>query len=359
MKKILIVVDAPGPAEFIEPVIPLLKQDAGIDVSLVTVKESPSKILSKYNLLRCDHEEDAELIYKNINPDILLVATSSLALGPYVNNVFTELARADGKKIICFQDFWANHRCPVNFKMMKYWQVVLAPDEMAKNFLNQDGYEGQIVVTGNPAFDKYRNVDVAAERKRLRGQLGISNDALVLLYIGQGTPQSYTEDEITFRFFINAVRALPQKEVVVIARSHPRDEKPSRYKEMVSDISFLDTSAIALSEAILPVADIVVSMYATNLIHACYLRIPAISILLPNAGKKKLEQMSLSDFPPNSVGATIGVYKGDSWELENIINKIRADADYRAALRKTQENFFPMYANPAAEKSAQFIQSFI
>ena len=103
-KKILIVVDAPGPAEFILPVIPLLKKKH--EVSLITVLASPTEILSAHNPRRIDSESEAANlpavagVYAEINPDILLVAMSSLVLGPYVNQKITELAHADKKKII-------------------------------------------------------------------------------------------------------------------------------------------------------------------------------------------------------------------------------------------------------------------
>ena len=164
-KKILIVVDAPGPAEFILPVVPLLKK---CDVKVVTVKDSPMRILKKYRPIRCDKKEDAEKIYKKFNPDILLIAISSLVLGPYVNNRFTELAHKDAKKNICFQDFCANHRWPMNFKMLKYWQTMLVPDKLAENYLRKDGYEGKIIITGNPSFDRFRKRNLVKERKNLR-----------------------------------------------------------------------------------------------------------------------------------------------------------------------------------------------
>src|SRR3989344_1925101 len=126
MPKILIVVDAPGPAEFIAPIIPELKT---YDTQLVTIGESPTKILSKYRPARCDSEKDAEQIYKNFSPDALLIAMSSLTTGPYVAGRFTDLAAEESRPIICFQDFWANHRWPMNFKMMPKWNAVLTIED--------------------------------------------------------------------------------------------------------------------------------------------------------------------------------------------------------------------------------------
>lgn len=362
--KILIVVDAPGPAEFIFPVMPLLQKNNGI--LLVTVDQptqAAHKILQKYNPTSCSSEEEAEPIYQKFNPDILLVGMSSLVLGPYVNKKFAELAHADGKKIISFQDFWANHRWPMNWQMLKFCNAVLTPDEMAKNFLEQDGYEGKIIITGNPAFDKFSDINVAAERKKLRQKFNLSEKDFVILHSGTGTPQSWQEDEVTFKFLAEVIRnfrnsSIPQlfnSKLIIISRPHPRDEQPNRYQKLAPDLNLLDVSSFGLTEEILPIADVVIAMYATNLIHSCYLRIPAISILLPNGGKKRLEKISLTDFPPNAVRATIGIYHQSTKELKEVLIKIINNQDYRDEIRKNQEKFFPVSQEQHAQKIVKAI----
>lgn len=354
-KKILIVVDAPGPAEFIAPVIPLLKKNA--NVKLATVKEPPTKILAKYDPIRCDSENEAGPIYKKFNPDVLLVAVSSLTLGPYINNKFTELAHADGKKIVCFQDFWANHRWPMNYKMMKYWQKILVPDDLAENLILQDGYTGKVAVTGSPAFEKFKRVNVAEEKSRLRKKLKIARGAFVILHCGTGTPQSWREDEITFNLVAQTIRNLKKEfpNLVFISRPHPRDEKSNRYQKLAPDLGLLDTSSVKMTEELLPVADVVMAMYSTNLVHACYLRIPAISILLPDAGKKILEGVSLPDFPPNAVGAAIGIYKDSPKILEGEIKKIMSNEKHRLLIRRLQKQFFPFGKKSPAKRVAEEI----
>lgn len=109
-KKILIVADAPGPAEFIALALPFLKHQKDFDFSVVTVNNSSSQVLKEYNPRLCSDEAEAKILYQEFKPDILVVAMSSLANGPFVNVAFTKLAHEDNKKIICFQDFWANHR---------------------------------------------------------------------------------------------------------------------------------------------------------------------------------------------------------------------------------------------------------
>src|SRR3989344_2855592 len=114
MEKVLIVVDAPGPAEFIFPVIPFLK---GYKIKIVTVKDSPTKVLENYKPVCIDRENEAIPFFRDFNPDSLWFAVSSLVSGPYIVRQFTELAYRDEKKIICFQDIWGNHRWPSNLQL--------------------------------------------------------------------------------------------------------------------------------------------------------------------------------------------------------------------------------------------------
>lgn len=357
MKKLLVVVDAPGPAEFIAPVIPKL---SNYDLELITVGESPTKILAKYRPIRLDQENKATAVYKKFNPDALLVATSSLVLGPYVNNKFTKLAHSDSKKIIAFQDYWANHRWPMNLKMMGYWDALLVIDELAKKFVLADGYQGKIIITGSPAFDRFKDVNVFKERRRLRKKFGIPENAFVILHCGTGTPQSWKEDETTFKFLADAVRSLKKDcpDTILISRPHPRDENPDRYEKLAPDLKMPEISSIELTEDILPIADLILGMYSTNLIHACYLRIPGISILLPNAGKKRLAKISLSDFPPNKVAATIGIYRASVPELKKELEKIMQDSAYRSSIQARQKRFFPMEKS-AAKKAVNAIKKLI
>lgn len=361
-KRILVATDAPGPAEFIEMVIPLLKRRAAVLlVTINTPAEAPYKILKKYDPLRCDREKNAKRIYKNFDPDILAVGTSALLLGPYVNNKFIELAHFASAKIICFQDLWATHRWPMNYKMMKYWDKVLAPDKLAKKFLLEDGYSGKIVVTGNPNFDRYIKLNKEKERKWLREKFNLQENDFVMLYVGRGTPQSWEFDEMTFKFFAKAaksiIREMPEKNIVTIVRPHPRDENPTRYKKYSGVLKILDTSEFPSTDDLLPIADVIVGMLSTNHLEACYLTIPAICIILPKAGKIMLEKISLVDFPPNLVGANIGVYRENVNELRDILKRVMADKKFVAAIQKAQAKYFPLPKTPAAKKVAEEILS--
>ncbi|MBI2056280.1 MAG: CDP-glycerol glycerophosphotransferase family protein [Candidatus Sungbacteria bacterium] len=367
MKKLLIVADSPGSAEFIAPVIPLLQKKTKIVVVTVnTSTEAPYTILKKYKPLRCDHEKDAEALFRKIKPDILLAGTSSLIPGPFVNNCFIRLMHREQKPVLVFQDYWANHRWPQNKETLHLWNAVFVPDELAKKFLQEDAFSGNIITTGNPAFDKFTTANPAAIRNALRKELNIRGYEFVILYAGTGTPQAWQEDEATFRFLANALQEFfaNTPNIVFIPRSHPRDEEKNRYQKLAPRLRMYNPDHgknIYSTDNLLLMADCIISMYSTALLHACFLKIPAISILLPDAGRARLRKINLDNFPPNTVGATIGVYKESTKDLVAAFDAVKNDPHYRQKITNAQTQFFSLAQNKksATETAADAITSFI
>lgn len=352
VKKIICVADAPGPAEFLLPVVPLISP--GNAVTAIAVGRAVDVLVETAPII-CASEAEAEKVYEEMRPDLLVAAISSLIeIGPFVNNALIELAAKDGVPVICLQDFWANHRHPSNKKMLPHYRAACVIDEFSKRLWEEDGFKGEIHVTGSPAFDKFADVDVASERRKLRSKFDLTPEDKVIFYIGQGVPRHMNEDKKTFSFVVDAIKALGDPSIKIIARPHPRATETEYYKDVAAGIDVLDTSSIPFTENILPLGDIAVSITATNLIHCCLLRIPAVSVLLPETGMKIMKDIGLDDFPPNATGATIGVYEENPQKLADILRRILDDENYRLALRQNQEKHFPLEAK-AAERVAEVI----
>ena len=340
MKKILIAVDAPGPAEFIAPVLPLLHTQRKLRI--VTAHDSAAHVLKRWQPIRCATRREAERAFDSFQPHTLLLGMSSLPKAPVHRTLVAQAAR-HATPLTAFQDYWGNHRNPENAPIVRQAKKILVPDFFARMLLMEDAYRGEIAITGNPASEKFSRVNVARERSRIRKRLGIPPLAFFVLYAGTGTPQSARADEITFKFFARTIRTLKQteKNLYVAVRSHPRDERPRRYRALARSLETVDTSHISLTDSLLPAVDAVVSMYSTNLIHACYLRIPAISILLPDAGRRRLREIRLNDFPPNGTGASIGIYKNSPALLLKTLSRLNRDQTFRSALASRQKKHFP------------------
>ncbi|MDP3770233.1 MAG: hypothetical protein U1A25_03280 [Candidatus Sungbacteria bacterium] len=355
-KKILCVADAPGPAEFLAPVIPLLC--AHHDTSVVAVGTAMD-ILGQYQPRRCNDEGQASEIYADINPDYVVSAISSLTHGPYVNNRLIAAAYENGVPVICLQDYWANHRVPHNQGIIPMLAEVCVSDDFAASLWKEDGFTGYIDVTGNPAFDRFTAMDVAAERSRLRNLFGLTPRDRVIVFAGQGTPKHIESDKKTFAYVTDAIRAVKSDiPIKLIMRAHPRAVETVYYTELAAGIEIIDTSFARLSDDILPAADVVVSMFSTNLVHACYLRIPAISVLLPEQGRAVLKAVGLDDFPPNILGASMGIYEEDPAVLRAALETIFSDQSVVARMQAAQEKNFPLDGG-AALRVATAIQEFM
>ena len=135
----------------------------------------------------------------------------------------------------------------------------------------------------------------------------------------------------------------------VVIHPHPRDEDPGRYARMAPRLSLIDPSKIKVADRLLPIADVVVSMYSTTLLHACSLRIPAVSILLRQGGRSRLRSIGLNDFPPNQTGASIGIYEPRGKMLIETLRKIKEDKRYRERIRGCQRKNFPAVRGTARD----------
>ena len=367
MAKILCIADAPGPAEFLAPVIPFLTGD--FDVRVVAVDTAMS-VLKSFDPIECNDETLVKELFKEIKPDLLVSGISSLTHGPYVNNAFVEIAYEHKVPIISLQDYWANHRALQNKKIISRAAAVCVPDEFAASLWKEDGFNGKIFITGNPAFDRFLDRDVKKEREHLREQLHLGEKDRVILFAGQGTPMHIESDKTTFAFLCEAIRGFSRgflpllrfqrdmAHIKIIARPHPRAQETSYYQGSAHGIDSINTSFAQFSEDVLPLADVAVSMFSTNLIHACYLRIPAISVLLPMQGRAILQRVGLDDFPPNVSGATVGIYQDDPTLLRDVFEKIFTDNIYRQKITDAQKKYFPL-AEGAAQRVAEMIMRYL
>ncbi len=355
-KIILCVADAPGPAEFLAPVIPLLSEDTDVHVIAVGTARS---VLKEMGAIECDDESQASILFENIKPDMVVFAISSLTNGPYVNNKIVQLAHENNIPVICLQDMWGNQRWPQNKDVMSRSDGVCVLDEYAASLWREDGFNKDIFVTGSPAFDRFATIDVSKERARVRAELGIGENERIVLYAGQGTPHHIEQDKKTFAYVTDAIRALNEKmPVTLIARHHPRAVETEYYKEYSHGIKTIDTSGFEFADEILPAADIVIAMSSTSLLHACYLRISGVSVLLPDQGKVLLKQIGFDDFPPNVMGATVGIYNEDTDVLIQTLEGIFTDELLRSRIRGAQEKSFPLDGG-SAERVAAVVRRFL
>jgi len=337
-KKILCFADAPGPAEFLLPCLSHLEKAGEVKVMAFGKAEGILKTVT--NLKVVTDEVSALAVYEDFLPDILVVAISSLAKGPFIERALLGRAKADSVPVVILQDIWANHRWPHNAETLIHSDAFCTLDEYGKKLLIEDGYPGKVFVTGNPGFDRLIATDVSVRRAEIRKRLGIGEGERVVFYAGQGTPREFLEDKTAFKILCDALRLLPA--VRLIAKPHPRAEVTDYYTEYSSNLNFIEIKENYMSEDILPAADVVISIFATNLVHACYLKIPAVSILVGKEKSPTLAGLRLSNFPPNKSGASVGFYDSDPGELSLLMEKILSGKAFRDQITENQARHFKL-----------------
>ena len=343
--KILLIVDSPGPADSFSVFLPRLAKIAEVKV-LALAKAYP--ILKNFGAEEVATGEQIAAVVDLFKPEIFLPAISSLVQGPYLLNDSVKLAKAKSIPVFLFQDFWSNHRHPSNFAMMSFWDAVATVDNLAADLLKDDKYQGQIFVTGNPAYDKFFHGEFETKRKQARKKLGIPDDRKLVLYVGQGSATNLFSDVPTFKLLCEALELLKDP-VLLSVRPHPRSESIEHYQKFSADLEMVHTPEFFLTDELLPAADLVISMYASNLVHASILGVPTISILLPGAGRKALELCRLDDFPLNNGKGTLGFYENSAEKLAETISEV-----LKGKIKQTH----PDFKSGAADRLASAVKIF-
>jgi hypothetical protein len=347
-KKLLVIADSPGPADSLLSLLPLLDDKVSLQVFAVG---KPCDILKQNAVICLNSLDEAKRELVLFCPDAVLHTVISLLHGPFIANDLVRAARQKGLPIMMFQDFWANHRWPNNREMFPNWDSVLTVDDLAKQFLLNDSYTGEVYVTGNPAYDKFFSIDSLSERRRLRKALDIAIDRPVVIYAGQGTSASLSADEEAFAFLCDVLRLLSPTPAIIV-RAHPRSESVYHYQKYSEGLHLIHTPEFLLTDELLPVADVIVSMFSSNLIHASILDIPAVSLILPKV-RDRLVEIRLDDFPLNITGATHGVYEPDLQKTAEYFRKLFDQKAPRPKARRTH------FSPGATERTLQAILSFI
>lgn len=335
--KILILADSPGPAESLAAAIPHLKEKS--EVKTLAIKTA-YPILQRQGAAECSNVNEGVMLLSEFKPNLLLFGISSLTDGPCILNDIVKNAKEQNILILMFQDFWANHNYPSNLEILSYCDAICTIDEFAKQMLQESGFKNPIYIVGNPGYDKFFGLDVPQEQKKLRNKFGVPEDEKVILYAGQGTSSSKKYDKETFSLLCDALRILSRVRgnISLLIRPHPRSEDISYYEELASNIKIIPAPHDSLTDTLLPIADTIVAMFGTNLVHAVILGIPPISIILPKIKNERLSKIFLDDFPLNKTGASIGVYKKSPEILASLLEKVLFDVSFQEELRDHQKN---------------------
>jgi hypothetical protein len=246
-------------------------------------------------------------------PDLLLVGTSATALNAQVE--ITGWCKNQKVPIVWLEDFWGTAI------------VALCQHKMARpNYLFTLDAAGsrhmgiEYIVTGNPALDRLATWNVAEARKRVRQAMGIPDDTHIVSYFGPGYEAKYPAR--VFESLALLVPDLVQTGATFLPVLHPKDETltpgfdemfktwTSKPNEAPFPVRLDGREHIQDITELVCVSDVVTSPNSTELLSACLLGVPAISVLgrqsrqyLADRGMNRLpcvENASAGEISPES-----------------------------------------------------------
>lgn len=268
------------------------------------------------------------LIFTACSPSAMLiwirprvVVTTTCSPGGVVPVELVIAAKNAGIPVVAIQDSWGNHLKhelwgDAEKRNRKYLpDVMCVQDEFARQLVVESWPEfepDRVIVTGSPAFDRLHGIDCAAAKANLRLALDLAEDWPIVHFYGQswGMPEA-------LRATMDALNRI-QEPVYFILRDHPRvvaadaseefREIYAAYRDIPRGLKYgkvVDSSSMMSSDPVNAGADIVMGMYTTTILEACYLRKNCLSVWVPSAQAALAMETNgiLTEFPPAALGA--------------------------------------------------------
>lgn len=304
------------------------------EVSLGTYKAS-------YPLIPSDFPPQQLLDW--FKPEIII--TTPNAQGEVIPTALIKAAQAREINVVVVETMWAEHR-------MLEWPILpsafCVQDSLAKKLILESWPtypQEKVFVTGQPAFDYLSLVDCTEAKIELKKTLSLDQDWPIVIFIGgaQGTDEA-------FSLIVESLNLLG-KPVYLFPRQHPTLSAPDASEELkkinktclnlMKTLRYgevVDSSDIKFSKTIMMSADIVVSMFSTMLIEACYLGKTCVSVW-PSGVQSAFDSATnntLRDFPLVTMGSCL--QGKDLAELMGCLEKIFLDDTTQ--IREVQRNHF-------------------
>lgn len=314
------------------PVITILKNQ-GIPVSVYAEGSALTLLRDRFTLIsECKMSNLLDFVKPSLV--VVTVATKGGSVPIDLNNE----AKKRSLSTVLVEEMWAGHSA---FK----WEVlpdgVCACDEFAKDLILKSwpDYPGSHVhVTGSSIFDKFISVQTKVAKYYLRERLGLSNEWPVVFFPGQGQIFGMTQ---AVPMLVEALNDLATP-MHLILRDHPSVSfsKAAEYREVLKKLrtgTIVDSNKLSSGE-VNAGSDIVVGVFSTMTVEACYLRKPVITIWSPEIGQSLLEvtNNTLGEWPIINLGASLKAESAK--EVMSCLQKILAEDT--ATMQQAQQKHF-------------------
>jgi len=208
-------------------------------------------------------------------------------------------------------------------------------------------YEQQIVVTGQPRFDKILNNKYGA--KKFRRQLGINENKRIIVWAA--APLSPSENTLTLIEIVAAVQEI--EEVQLVVKFHP-DDNMEWCRSKIEEIGIKDIVLTRDGDLyeLLHVCDVLITKHSTVALEAMIFDKNVITINLSSEP---------DGYPYAESGASVGVYKNE--EILPAIKMVLNDEVARERLAENRKKFVYEHAyiqdGKATNRVADLIEEMI
>lgn len=359
--RILMGMRDPGEAAALMPVLERIK-DQPVDIFMWAKGKAKEKFQAAATNLGFKLRETADPL-SNISAFRGDLVIAGVSMSPDIEMALTKTGKKDGTVVCWVSDYVMGSVFQRNRDMVKTDQSIL-PDFLfvASDWVKQKelenlpkGFDPQrIIVTGQPAFDRLAKEDKEGTRKRVRKELGISDNEKLITYIGAVERKGI--DEISrgsLEVLVDGLVKAGLKDFKLVVRRHPRDAATmDEYLKIAEPVGekIVDTTGKTTDDIILA-SDLVVNTISTAGMESVYRGIPVVHVWIKDLIRKS-ELGDTAQLPPIvDDGTSPAILEKD--QAAEILKKLLTDEDYTKELQQKMTKW--KVDGHAAERIANFI----
>ncbi len=349
MARIWAVCKDPGGTNGVLPVVKALRAK---DHNVLMIANGKAVELLKDKEEHVVYDSAEKVLEENPIPD---VAITSMCSNGGVGRDLIPLLRGHAPTV-ALQDFWGGTLWDEFAKVRP--DYITTNDQVGKKIIQTawpDFNPDHIKITGFPALDKYKSVDVAAVTERVRAALGLDENKPIILVGGQADFSGQMLKEV-----VACLNALGQ-DIYLIPRAHPRmkDNWPEEFgpwNEAVEQLrvgTVIRDSSACDTPSVIACSSLIISMFSTIQIEAAVLRKPNISVWYPEVERVWYRSTNerMGEFPLVRLGCAAKA------ENREALQALMARAlNGGLGLRLNQEQNFQLDGKNA-ERVADFVES--
>ncbi|PIR77456.1 MAG: hypothetical protein COU30_02345 [Candidatus Magasanikbacteria bacterium CG10_big_fil_rev_8_21_14_0_10_38_6] len=336
----------PGSGNALLPVLKKLSSDQGIQIDVLTDGRAQELIQNNFQTENIT-PENMILGSDNVigTPRVILMDKSSeMGIDTYVTTTFPDVPR------ILVEDYYTNttqYLSALKERNLPPPEKICVMDNGAKELIIKEfpELEDIIVVTGQPAFDKFINENTEQLAHEVKQKLGLqTTDKLVSFMSTMDEPEKIKK----------IAKSLKESagDFYLAFRRHPRDNVSyETFKYILTDagIKVIDTNQFSTND-IGAASDVVLTTWSTEGLHGIYRRKPTVHIIDRNY---RVPESINFPLPPVQLGASVGIDTVD--KIATVLPQL---LDSKSVLnKKLHKNMEEQY--PADGKNAERVANVV